>query len=443
MLALFENELRRGTGAPVILLKKNAIYCSELTDSVIIDCILNDYRIENYTEDLRGTYLFTVVSFYARKEKIYTKVTQEFERIRDSSNVSYQIMDFMIQMYKHGLFEKNRVYQKIEELLFLEKDMYVPGFDEIINADGFDAIVFLSRVLGRMILAGKEFSMDITPFFFPVPVDDMYDSCIEIVNKLRQLDDPEINAYLNFIETGENERSPKYNRKSFEEIRQSLLSNNLRTVRMWVKNAADDEIDQLSQLFLEITETNTKRIILNAFDERKIQIDEEYLWKELSRTRSDVYRRSIIESLIPFQNPRLKDVIKKYNSGTVQWASIKAYANFCNEEDLLEVGEILSRCDTYALHYLVTYLCECKNLRERSYYGKILRYLYQHNACSMCRVDIVKELGRINMLDCNLIEELKYDVNGETRRIAGEYDESRQNNQGQDSFSRPYREFQS
>jgi hypothetical protein len=64
MLALFENELRKGTGVPLVLLKKNALQANDQVTNIIFDSILETGSFDPQCEGLRGDYFYEVVLNY-------------------------------------------------------------------------------------------------------------------------------------------------------------------------------------------------------------------------------------------------------------------------------------------------------------------------------------------------------------------------------------------
>ncbi|MDR3115225.1 MAG: hypothetical protein LBU25_06865, partial [Treponema sp.] len=64
MLVLFEKELRKGTGIPLILLQKNIIDQNEQIDGIIIENILTNKSYDPQCEGSRADYLYELLLSY-------------------------------------------------------------------------------------------------------------------------------------------------------------------------------------------------------------------------------------------------------------------------------------------------------------------------------------------------------------------------------------------
>ena len=58
MTTLFERELKKGTGIPLILLKNNIIFANDQISEIIINAILQTNYYDAQSEGVRGDYLY-------------------------------------------------------------------------------------------------------------------------------------------------------------------------------------------------------------------------------------------------------------------------------------------------------------------------------------------------------------------------------------------------
>jgi hypothetical protein len=357
---------------------------------------------------------------YKGKEKMYQEAVEAFEKMKEATNSEYQIADFVSRMVRDGLYSKEKYYSKIDWYLKKHKTDSIPGIIESIKIDGLNAIKYYSMQLGGMVNGGFEHGLSHYAFFELVDEDMLVKSPGEITELLRSENNKNINAYLNFIERCELEKKNK-KRTSFDEIKKYYENGQFYPVSNWLRKATAEEIQSLSNLYLGLKDRNLKSKLLSCFSKTKIEINEEYLWNELKKTRDLYYAASIINALINFKNKKIKQFIDKYYTEETRLASLKAFICFIEEKDRNILENELNNLKVHEIHSILTSIIECEEMKKISFYPNILRILYEKNECSLCRKVIIKEMIEIDCLEDNLLTEIEYDCNKSIRQLAKEY----------------------
>ena len=424
MTALFERELQKGTGLPLLLLKKGILVANDQLNEIITNAIIDDYYYNAQNEGLRGDYLYEIVSIYSKKDEIFKKLVKIFEEMQGNESSEEQIASFVSNMVKNNLYSLDKYYMKVDWYIikYRAETSIIPGLGEIIKLDGINAVKHYTKLIGKN-LPNDNYLSEI---FFENIIGY---SPEEIKLILKKEEDNDINNYLEFIEMkpywlsnmGENKRA------SFEEIRQRYEKNRRRSPSLggWLTHATDDEIQKVSDWYLTTKDTKLKSGILKNFSKIKIRIDEDYLWKELKRTRNLYYKSAIIEALIPFDNIAVKYFINSffminsyYNKEETKIAVLKAFIRFVDNEDEYLLEGFLDGLDSGGVYEILHFILESTRIKELVFYPKVLHKLYEKNKCSCCRLKIVNEMLKFNCIDENLLAEIEYDCNWEIRKIA-------------------------
>jgi hypothetical protein len=423
MLALFENELKKGTGVPLILLKKNVLQANDQVTNIIFESILETKLFDPQCEDLRGDYFYEVVLNYKEKDKIYPQIIEKFENMKENEYTEMQIADFVSNMINDNLYSKEKYYIKIDWYITKYRTEYVPGIKKIIKIDGINAIKHYAKLLGKIVNdRNNNFISDYLFFENDLfPENDIEYPIEKAKTILKKENDNDINYYLDYIARKEKEHKP-YIRPSFDKIKEYYEKGQRAPfLHGWVKKATDEEIDNLSGLYLKQKNSFLKSSILKGFSETRIRVDEKYLWNELKKTRNLDYKGALIEALINFNNASAKALVNQYyNNEVTKVSAVKAFIKYINEKDRCLLEYYIDGLNIYEIHSIID-IIDYEGIKQFNFYPMILRKLYEKNVCSICRKKIIKKMIEINCLDENLLEEIELDCNKEIRKMAYEY----------------------
>jgi hypothetical protein len=424
MLALFENELRKGTGVPLILLKKNVLQANDQVTNIIFDGILETKSFDPQSEGLRGDYFYEVVLNYKEKDKIYPQIIEKFENMKENEYTEMQVADFVSNMINDNLYSKQKYYIKIDWYITKYRTGYVPGIKKIIKIDGINAIKHYAKILGKIINDGEDHFISEHLFFEDdlFPENDIEYPIEEVKTVLKKENDDDINYYLEYIARKEKEYKP-YIRPSFDKIKEYYEKGQKAPFLFgWVKKATDEEIGNLSDLYLNQKNSFLKSSILKGFSETKIKVEEKYLWAELKKTKNLDYKSAIIEALMNFNNTAVKVLVNQYyNNEVTKVSAIKAFIKYIDEKDRFLLEHYIEGLSIGEIHGIMD-IIDYERIKQFNFYPMILRKLYEKNVCSVCRKKIIKKMIEINCLDDNLLEEIKLDCNKDIRKIAYDYE---------------------
>jgi hypothetical protein len=361
---------------------------------------------------------------YKEKDKIYPKIIEKFEDMKENEYADIQIAEFVSNMVKDNLYSKEKYYIKIDWYITKYRTEYIPGIKEIVKIDGIDAIKHYAKLLGKIVNDGEDHFVSGYLFFEDdlLPENDI-ENPTEMVEILKDENDDDINYYLEYIAKKEEKEHKPYKRPSFDKIKENYeRGKKAPPLLNWVRRATDEEIDNLSDLYLKQKDASLKASILRGFSETKIRVDEKYLWNELRKTRNLHYKSAIIEALMHFNNATVKNFVNKYYNNEITRASaIKAFVKYMDEKDRCLLEYYIDGLSAGEIHGIITETIDCERIKQFYFYPMILRKLYEKNTCSICRKKIIKKMIEINYLDENLLEEIELDCNKDIREIACEY----------------------
>lgn len=417
MLPLFEKEIKKGTGIPLLLLKRNILNPNDQMTEIIIDNIINTKSYDPRCEELRGDYLYEIVLNYENKEKIYSKITDIFEEMEENTYSENQIASFVINMVKDNLYPKEKYLKKIDWYIKHYRTQYVPGIDEIIEIDLINGIKHFAKIFGEIIVDEKEHN--ISEYLFFKEVNGFTKD--ELLKIMKGEKDYYIDAYFGFINRAD-QKKQIYKRPTVEEIISKYKSGKFYPLCGWIKKANEEDIKKLSDLYIGLKDIELKRKLLIAFSNTRIMVDENYLWKELKRTRNMSYKSAIIEALKNFEHDTVKILINDYyQSEETKIAALKAFVKYADIKDEGMLEYYFENLNVNEIHSITTYFIECETIKAFSFYKKILRYLYDKNPCSICRKEIIEAMFKANCLDENVLSEIEYDSDKDIRKIANDY----------------------
>jgi hypothetical protein len=419
MTGVFEQELRKGTGVPFLLLEKNLVRANECIDRIIVDKIVHDTRFDPQCEGSRAQYLYELVSRYERKRFIYPQVVKAFEHIHwyDSDAYNYdddQVIHFVTGMVQAGFYERNAYLGKLSVLIIEFRNDYGPAIDCIVQRFGMEGVAQVAELLGSLLLNGKGQELGRTPFFSSFK-KELGKSAEEISAFLRVENNEKINAYLNHANVYEPQST--YERPTLDAIIERFKQGEYYPFHGWIKNASDDEIKKLKELFMKTADDRFKFAALSGLCNVASGIDEAYLWKELDHAEAMDYASLIIEALIPFGNDKLRDLLDVYPDG-VKASAFKAFVSRCEEADKKRIEMELLDMTVSQIHYLGSDIIEYERLQKMSFYPAVLRLLYERDECKDCQEKIVRKMVAVGCVDENLAAELRYDASEEIRRLA-------------------------
>ena len=397
MLAIFEDELQKGTGFAYLLIKNSILTPSEAVDKILFENLATDLAYDPQCEDFRHEYIYSMLQFYPRKHQIYEMALDRFDKMTDDNYGEYQIFGFVEKLVKESLVAKVKLYDKF--LFYASKDLRpsMPGVNELMLADGMEGLCFLAKYFG------KHMTEEHIPDFVGHPFYEVYSEKIslspqEVIKLLTEKHDPDIDKYLSII-SSDNPRLPRERaRESLSEIIELLRNGKkLFKVRRWLKNASLDETRELSRLFQDEKNLKVRKQWISVFYHTKIEVPFSLLVSEFSKTRDIVYREALIEAMLKFDDASVLKLCDQAYSDAFRVTWIRAYAALYNNNHEWRFRLMLEEMDHNEIHQVIEPILQSEALASSSIYPKLLWILYRNNRCPLRRLDI----GNKNLEGCD------------------------------------------
>ena len=423
MIAVFEQELEKGTGVPYLLLKKGCIQPSEQIEEILYANIIENKAYDPQCEGSRTEYLYDLLELYPHREKIDERVIAYFNTMDDRDWGELQVFGFVRKLAESKGFDKTELYKKFEQ--YAEEDMYngMIGLSDLLLLDKYEAVVYLARYFGTHITEDNKEEFIDSPFY-DIYAEDIGYTEAELTEKLRNEHDAAIDRYLAIAHIKRKTRRKKQKQYTADTaialLKRKPSPTRLERIslRRWVRRRASEaDIQKLSNVFLE-AELPLKKRLIRLFDERQIKIPTQVLFDSFEATENKPFRQDIIEALVPFNDPAVYDFLKDRYDDNTRNAFIKVCLKYYSENKKTELFNLLELCTIFDIHEIKHTALESKALAEDPVFNDILRILYRNMKCSLCRNTIVEKMIERRCIDDNLYEEIQYDVDPDTRALA-------------------------
>lgn len=408
---MFRSSIRRGTGEAYLLI--NNYPAINFSNEIIKACVKN-FAYDGQCESSRAAYLFDLI-LLSNQKKIRSKVLNALVTEQKDTWSLTQLFDLAKLFAMRGDLEaKQAIYNRFYVNPINGSDW--AGYAEIIDLDGLDGLLFIANKIGKSLENFPDDWQDnsiITYFQQKHPDIDALAALKEVAEG-----NPHILLYLKNIETTENGRviNPRI---SFDNIVDEVLKSKRRFIR---KEVSDEELDLLAQRLL--TEKNEKDIekLLFIFTKFKFPLDIQLILDIAKRKStkskkigdlgilalrliaSDEIRAFALAEANKTKYPASLLRILKSNYRDGDYKTLRRFAEAAVNEDDIE-SLAVSYVDIYETNKTV----ECKQPIE-AIYGKL--------TCAIHRHDLVKILQASNVLSDQISEEIKFDCDEETRRLA-------------------------
>lgn len=423
MITVFEQELEKGTGVPYLLLKKGCIQPSEQIEEILYANIIENKAYDPQCEGSRTEYLYDLLELYPHREKIDERVIAYFNTMDDRDWGELQVFGFVRKLAESKGFDRTELYKKFEQ--YAEEDMYngMIGLSDLLLLDKYEAVVYLARYFGTHITEDNKEEFIDSPFY-DIYAEDIGYTEEELTEKLRNEHDAAIDRYLAIAHIKRKTRRKKQKQYTADTaialLKRKPAPTRLERIslRRWVRRrASEDDIQKLSNIFLE-AELPLKKRLIRLFGERQIKIPAQVLFDSFEATENKSFRQDIIEALVPFNDPAVYDFLKDRYDDNTRNAFIKVCLKYYSENKKTELFNLLELCTIFDIHEIQDDVLKSEKLAEDSVFGDILRILYRNMKCSLCRNRIVEKMIERHCIDGNLYEEIQYDVDPDTRALA-------------------------
>jgi hypothetical protein len=408
---MFRSSIRRGTGEAYLLINK---YPDINFSNEIIKACLKNFAYDGQCESSRAQYLFGLI-LLCDQRKIRLKVLTAVATEQNDTWSLTQLFDLAKLFAMQGDTEARQlIYDRFYVKPINGSDWV--GYTEIVDLDGLDGLLFIADKIGRSLEKNPDDWQDnsIIAYF-----EQMYPDtdAMAALNEVAE-GNPHIRRYLKNVEKTENERivNPRI---PFDNIVDEVLKSKRRFIR---KEVSDEELDLLAQRLL--TEKSEKDIekLLFVFTKFKFPLDSRLIL-DIAKRKS-TKNKKLVDLAILALRLITGDEIRAFSLAEANKTKYPASllrilkSNYSDGDDKIlshfaEIAVNEDDIESLAISYVDIYetnkTAECKQPIE-VIYGKL--------TCAIHRRDLVKILQASNVLSDQIKEEIKFDCDEETRRLA-------------------------
>jgi hypothetical protein len=419
MIEIFAHELARGSGFPYVLIKGKLLTPSSKLDQIMLNNIFNNLAYDAQSEGSRHDYLYDLICEYQNKTTIFESVISHFQSMTETSSGEYQVFGFVARMVKDNICPLSIIITKFEKYWEYIDSAFSIGITEIIDLEKDDGIKRIAKLFGKRISLGLSIDESDTPFY-EIYKDDFGLNIEHIQKILRSDPDPMIALYMKYI-TEYPEPVEGINRFDFDKSFQDILSGKRVPVRRVANKASEEQYARYCNEFITIDNKKIKHHMVKAFEYRKYTGNFDDLVSEYNQTRDTNYRISLLESMIPFDNPQVRKFVDRLIDDKYRMIETKIRLTQNNENDYSWILESLEIFSAFEIHQELNFFLENEKVRKVFFYNEILDILLRKMECSICRNKIVDKMIELECLDINQAKILLYDCESDTRSVALKY----------------------
>lgn len=412
----FFSSLKRGTGEAYLIAKSNPTIDFS---TYILKGALRNYAYDGQSEASRAQYIFELVSFSDKKEKIRKAILKGLATEQSDTWGLTHLFDLVKLFAQQG---DNEARQAIYDRFLnnpIEGSDWV-GHSEIIELDGLNGLIFIAEKFGKYINKNPNIWKDdsiIRRF-----QDD--NPNIKAFGELERLSETNkfIKLYLDCIKrTEESSKSYVRETQNFKDIIDEVINSKPFLSYRRTKELKEVELNKIAEELLEEKNKANIEKLLDVFTSHKFPFDSEFILKfakqkatsknrinehaieSLKFLRSDNIRQFAIDNIPKVKRPEpFTDIlISNYKKGDHQL--LTTVANRFENEHMIE-----SLARSYVEIYKANKTKECQ---------EPLEVLYNKMNCGIHRNGVIEVLIENHVLSEKIKTEIKYDSYLETREL--------------------------
>jgi hypothetical protein len=413
----FFNSLKRGTGEAYLILQNNPNI--DFSDSIIKGAITN-YAYDQQSEGSRAVYIYQFIKKVKQKDKIIKAVLTKLQVEKKDYWSLDQMCDLAVLFFKAGHTEaKTALYNRFDKNTF--EDYEFCGKEQLMEIDGIKGILKVAEIVGKKILEENDSEDSYLIDTFQKKHKDLsvYAELAKASKKNKSIE-----AYHKSIL--ENKwtfsKRRKFTKFSYKLVKEKIESNKFRVIS--VDRATDLSIEDVEKLANELLAEKNKQkqeLYLRFFAKRKFPFDYHPILK-IAGGKNPAKTRLIefsVEALKYFSSKDIRELaLEKLRAEKNPFKYLDLLVSNYKKGDNRLLHEIANRSDNYdfihsiGFGYLDIYEAnKTKECRES------LETIYKKMNCGICRKNVINLLIDNNVLPETIRQEIKFDSNGEVRKL--------------------------
>ncbi|WP_461791413.1 hypothetical protein [Pedobacter sp.] len=413
----FFNSLKRGTGEAYLLVKDNPNI--DFSNHVIKGA-LNNYAYDGQCEGNRAQYIFDIISISKQKDKIRKAILKGLATEQNETwNLTHLFALAKLYAQQNDTEVKQAIYDRFLNNPIEGSDWV--GAYEILELDGLNGLFYVAEKFGKYIEQNPDDWQD----DWIIKRFQEENKSIKVYEELKKKAKTNkfIRIYLDNIKrTKASQEKHKTKPTKYKDIIDEVLNIKPFISFRRKRNLTDEEINQVAkQLTNETNKSNIEKL-LDIFDYHKFPYDSqiildlakqkwtsknrivEYAINALKHLKSKDIRTFAMDKIKDTKNPNnyLEILVSNYKSGDFKLLS--QIANQTKSEHKIE-----QLAGIYSDIFKAIKTKECK---------EPLEVLYNKMNCAIHRNGIVEILIENKVISDKIRQEIKFDCDLETRKLA-------------------------
>lgn len=413
----FLNSLKRGTGEAYLLLKDNP---KINFSNHIIKGALNIYAYDGQSEGNRAQYIFDLISISKQKEKIRDAVLKGLANEQEHTwNLTHLFALTKLFAEQNDIEAKQAIYERFLNRPIEYSDWV--GAYEILELGGLSGLFYVAEKFGEYIKQNPDDSQD--DWIIKRFQEENKNIKVSEELKKKAKTNKFIRLYLDNIKrTKSNQAKHKTKPTKYKDIIDEVLNSKPHFSFLRKRNLADNDVNQIAMRLIDETDKSNIERLLDIFDFYKFPYDSqiilnfakqkrtsknrivEYALYALKHLKSNDIREFALDKIQTSKNPidYLEVLVSNYKSG--DFKLLCEIANKSNNEDKIE-----QLAGIFSDIYKANKTNECK---------EPLEILYNKMNCAIHRNGIIEILIENNVLSDKIKQEIEFDCDLETRKLA-------------------------
>ncbi|MGA3373305.1 MAG: hypothetical protein ABSC48_16235 [Terracidiphilus sp.] len=415
-----ESEFRRllqlGLGRAILYARDHDVRA--LRD-LILDACLNCYAIDPQSEGTRADFMLDLVSTLPDSDFYQNGVLDALPQCGDDWHAK-QRFRFASCMAQNG-------DERAKRLMY---ESFVPGPSkgeaiaiDFLNLDGMAGFLFAVGKIGELLLANPN-GVDLG-WLMSVATENLGEK--EVWDSLRNeaARNPLVQAYLSAVEDSVAKIQRATNTNSIKSLTYEQLKTRLPIrmgiyLRIWGKQATDDDLLQAAHGLKTATDAEMQRSHLTIFWERRFPLDCGILF-ELASSSNERIQWAALKALAMIADPAVRSLAFDLVQTHAKWRELAIgllSRNFQTGDHEIVLNWFETEEDLETLHSESRDLLAFWRVHpSEELYNRMLLDLYEKCPCSFCRRNIVSSLLERNALPRDLRAECEWDANFEIREM--------------------------
>jgi hypothetical protein len=413
----FFNSLKRGTGEAYLLVKDNPKIDFS---NYIIKGALNIYAYDGQSEGNRAKYIFDIISISKQKDKTRQAILHGLANEQQHTwNLTHLFALAKLFAKEDDIEVKQAMYDRFLNPSIEYSDWV--GAYEILELDGLNGLLYVAEKFGKYIEQNPDDVQDdwIIKHFQEENKNLKVFEELKKKAKTNQF----IRIYLDNIKrTKASQETHKTKPTKYKDILDEVLNSKPHFSYFRKRNLTNDEVNLIAMRLIDETDKSNIERLLDIFDFYKFPFDSklildfakqkrtsknrivEFAIYALKHLKGKDIRNFALDKIQAAKNPidYLEILVSNYQSGDFKLLS--EIANKTNNEDKIE-----QLAGIYSEIYKTNKTKECK---------EPLEILYNKMNCAIHRKGIVEILIENNVLSDKIRQEIRFDCDLETRKLA-------------------------